>query len=161
MASNAFGEEKDNEKPWYHLVWLDKNMNNFGNQRKVKLLREIDSEMGTFINPEECIDYIERENHQKLTSHIIFIISGALSENIIPKIQDYTCIFAIFIFCANYDAYEHLKYQKLRGIHTDINELTDNIEMSITKFNETTDFSIFLDQHSTNPGKTIFRSIPS
>jgi hypothetical protein len=157
MATNALDERKGNRNLWYHLVWLDKNMKNVGNQRKVKLLGEIDPEIKTFISPEECIYYIEGENDRKSTSSIVFIISGALSEQIIPKIQDYTCVFAIFIFCGNPTAYEHLKYQKLRAIHTDMDELTDDIEMVITKFNETTDFSIFLGQTSTKPGKTISR----
>ena len=158
MATNTLHDAlaKDCEKLWYHLVWVDKNMKNFGTQIKVKLLREIDPEIETFECEQECIDSIRKRNDRKLNIHIIFITSGALSETVIPKIQCYPCIFAIFIFCAHRENYEHLQYPKLQAIHTDIEELMDNIEICITKFNETTDFSVFAGQHSTNSGRIIY-----
>ena len=155
MASNASAEKRGNRNLWYHLVWLDRNMGSFATRRKVSLLKEIDPDTATFASPEECIDYIDREERRNLTSSIVFLISGSLSQEMIPEIQDYRCVFAIFIFCQNYAAYEHLKYQKLRGIYTDADELIDSIEKCLTKFDETTDFSIFLDKTVPRPGKII------
>ena len=157
-SSNSSVKETDNQKRWYHLVWLDKNLNNFGTQIKINRFKEIDPDIETFVNENECIDCIRKENNRKLTSHIIFITSGAMSERIIPRIQDYTCVFAIFIFCAHSADYEHLKYQKLRAIHTDIYELMDDIEMYLARFNDTTDFSVFIGSHS---GRKMFGTIRS
>src|SRR5690348_8845923 len=107
MASNALQNsstnEKDDKKRWYHIIWLDKNINNSINRRKLQLLCETDPKTQPFICENECIDYVRKHESERNISHIILIISGALSEKVIPKIQDYTCIFAIFIFCANFD----------------------------------------------------------
>jgi tetratricopeptide (TPR) repeat protein len=162
MASNASQDssanENDDRKCWYNLIWLDENINNHGNKIRLRQISEIDPNIKTFISRKECIDYI-REQNDKTNSHIILIVSGALSERVIPKIQDYICIFAIFIFCTNYDKYKHLKYQKLRTICIDTDELINGIELCISKFNDTTDFSVFLSQLSTDSGKLLSRTI--
>jgi len=155
-ASQNLSENENNDrKCWYHIIWLDENMNNHGNKIRLKHIREIDPDIKTFISRKECIDYIRDQNDKKTNSHIILIISGALSERVIPKIEDYICIFAIFIFCTNDDNYKHLKYQKLRAIFTDTDELMNGIELCISKFNDTTDFSVFLSQLSTESGKLL------
>jgi hypothetical protein len=157
MASNASqissANEENTQKYWYNIIWLDKNMNTHSNKIRLKQLREIDPEIKSFICRNECIDYIRQENDKETISQIILIISGSLSEKVIPKIHDYTCIFAIFIFCANIDNYKNLEYQKLRAICTETDELMDSIEICIAKYNNTTDFSVFLSQHSVSSGK--------
>lgn len=145
-ASTVQNNIRDSEKLFFRLVWLDKNMKNHGNRVRIKLFKEIDADIETFDSEEDCIDSIQRRDKSKLNIHVIFIISGALSEIVIPQIQNYRCICAIFIFCTHAANYEHLKYQKLRAIHIDPYELMDDIEMSITKFNERTSFSLFSDQ---------------
>ena len=140
--------QADSNKLRFRLIWLDRNMSNFENQKRIKVFKEIDPDIETFAVQQSCIDSIRRKNDPKRDIHIILIISGALSEEIIPQIQDYRCICAIFIFCARSADYEHLKYPKLRAIHTDHYELMDEIEMCITKFSERMDFSIFLNQPS-------------
>jgi hypothetical protein len=162
MASNAseasFVNEEHDPKCWYHIIWLDKNMKNYSNQRKLKLLGEIDSGIKDFICSTECIDYLQEQNDRKTRPHVILIVSGTLSETVIPTVQDYTCIFAIFIFCTNSDNYIHLEYPKLRAICTDSNELMDSIEICIAKYNDTTDFSVFHSQLSINSGKLLIKT---
>lgn len=149
MASNASANLCDDQDRWYNLIWLDKNMDTRSNQLRLKQLREIDAEVKSFTARKECIDYIQEQNYRRTTSLIILIISGSFSEKVIPKIHDYACIFSIFIFCTNLEAYEHLQYQKLRSICTEADELLNGIELCISKYNTTTDFSIFHSQQST------------
>ncbi|CAF3676671.1 unnamed protein product [Rotaria sp. Silwood1] len=134
----------------YHIVWLDKNMNSFYNRRILKKFSEIDRAVDSFTNTEEFIAYIRQVDAKQTISYIICIVSGALSEKAIPAIEECQCILGIFIFCKNIDNYEHLKYNKLRAICTDADELTNCIEMLIARSNVTTDFSMMPDQSSTN-----------
>ena len=147
MATSAVRDNlRDSEKLTFRLIWLDRNMKSHGNRVRIKSFKEIDPDIEIFDSEDDCIDSIQRRNHSKRDIHIIFIISGVLSEAVIPRIQTYRCICAIFIFCTHAADYEHLKYPKLRAIHTDRYELMDDIEMCITKFNERTSFSVFFDQ---------------
>ncbi|CAF1132388.1 unnamed protein product [Rotaria sordida] len=159
MASNtiqkSFTDVEDDQAGYYHIVWLDEHVNNFYNQRKLKKFGEIDRTIKSFTNTEEFIAYIRQQDAKQTMVYIIFIVSGALSK-VIPTIEKYKCILAIFIFCTNIDDYEHLKYDKLRAICTDANELINCMELLIARNNRTIDFSIMPDQSSTNSN-----SIPS
>lgn len=149
MAASAMQQTRaDSDKLRFRLIWLDRNMSNFANQKRIKVFREIDPDIEAFAVQQDCIDFIRKQNDPKLDIHIILIISGSLSEETIPQIQDYRYVCAIFIFCTHTADYEHLNYPKLRAIHTDSYELMDDIEMCITKFSERMDFSVFLNQPS-------------
>ncbi|CAF4516980.1 unnamed protein product [Rotaria sp. Silwood2] len=154
MASNTSQKSsidiEDDQAGLYHIVWLDKNMNTFYNRRILKKLSDIDRTIDSFASTEEFISYLRQPDGKQTMSYIIFIVSGALSEEVIPAIERYSCIFAIFIFCKNIENYEHLKCDKLRAICTDAEELINYIEMLIVRNNATTDFSIMPDQSSTN-----------
>jgi tetratricopeptide (TPR) repeat protein len=155
MASNAAQQLQDNQSYRHHLIWLDENMNKFYNKQSLKQLREIDSEIKSFVCQEECIDYVRQQDDRNSTSYIIFIVSGSLSKNTIPRIEDYTCIHTIFIFCTNIDRYADIQSPKLRAILNDPNELMDSIQMCIARDNTVTSFSCFSDQHSSRGGKLL------
>jgi hypothetical protein len=144
---------KNNENNIHHLVWLDHNLENSSNIRKLNQLRELDDKIKTFIDEEKCVDYILKQDDKNTKSYIIFIISGALSEEIIPKIHDCTCILTIFIFCARLDHFENIKYPKLRAICTDSYELFDRIENCMNRDQVSIDFSLFNNQKATESGK--------
>jgi len=155
VAQKPFANDEHDQSYRHHIIWLDQHLDNFSSKLKLDRLREFDPHIKPFTCKDECIDYIRQKNGRTSISYIIFITSGSLSKKVIPEIEDCICILTIFIFCTNVDNYEHLKYKKLRGIYDDTYELMNNIEMCIEKDRNTTDFSLFDNQHSTHSGKLI------
>ena len=152
-SSNSSANENEDQKRWYHIIWVDEKINTHPNKVRLKRLREIDPKTKPFSCAEECVEYVKEYNNKSRTSTIMLIVSGSLSRKLIPTIQDYEWVFKIFIFCTNYDEYQHLQYQKLRLICTQTDELIDSIEMCISKYNDAPDFSLLPSQNVKTPGK--------
>lgn len=142
----------DSDTLRFRLVWLDTNLSNHTNRNRIKNFKEIDPDIEIFAVQQDCIDFIRKQNNSKVNIQIILIIAGSLSEETIPRLQDYQCICTIFIFCTHSANYEHLTFPKLQAIHTDFYGLMDEIEMCITKISERMDFSVFPSQ---TPGRMI------
>jgi hypothetical protein len=152
MAEKVSNNE-DTQPYVHHLVWLDKNIKNDVNQQKLNQLRELDDQIKCFSSNEQCIDYIQRQDDRNKKSYIIFIISGSLSNEIIPEIHDCLCIFAIFIFCTKSEQVQHLALPKIRAICTDTGELIARIRSCMNRDKISIDFSLFNNQNVTDSGK--------
>ncbi|CAF1001474.1 unnamed protein product [Adineta steineri] len=156
VIQNSSTNNQDNQTCYYHIIWLDKYLKNFSNTLKLKQLSQFDSKIKSFICENECIEYIREQN---TNTHIIFIISGSLSEQIIPKIQDYNCILTILIFCTDIDRYNHLKFKKLQAICDDTYDLMDSIEIYMTKNNDREiHFSLLNQQESADSESTLIKT---
>ncbi|CAF1162330.1 unnamed protein product [Adineta steineri] len=151
--------ENDENNGYYrlHIVWLDKNLDTRNNQETLEALNYFDGDMKTFKSKDKCINYIEQQNDRNTNSYIIFIISGSLSEQIIPKIQDYNCILTIFIFCGSIENYKHLNYKRLEAICDDSKDLNDKVARFI-KANDETHISLFPNQDSTHSDAITLKS---
>ena len=143
---------EDHQSHAHHLVWLDENIHNFSNQQKLKQLRELDDKIQIFTDKNECITYIKNYDMKKTKSDIIFIISGSFSKETIPQIHNCPCINGIFIFCLDIKRHQQLKFLKLRGICTDIQDLIDDIQTSAKRESGPIDFSLFATQNNTKTG---------
>ncbi|CAF3704413.1 unnamed protein product, partial [Adineta steineri] len=159
VIQNSSTNNQDNQTCYYHIIWLDKYIKNFSNTRKLKELSQFDSKIKPFTCENECIEYIREQNNQNTNSYIIFIISGSLSEQIIPKIQGYNCIVTILIFCTNIDRYKDLKFKKLQAICDDTYDLMDSIEIYMTKNNDREiHFSLLNQQESADSESTLIKT---
>ena len=160
-ASQLLIHPEDNQSYRHHILWLDRHVNNPSNQRKLKQLSEIDSGIKAFVSREECINYIREKDDRNDKSYIIFIVSGSLSEEVIPKIQNYTCVLTIFIFCTHVEKYANLEFPKLRAVCIETDDLMNKIEMCIAKDKDTTSFNFLANQHSSLTGELLFISFYS
>jgi hypothetical protein len=153
MAEKALNQLENTQSYVHHLVWLDNDIENLTEKSKVNQLRELDDKIKYFTDEEQCVDYIRKQDDKNTKSYIIFITSGAFSEEIIPQIHKCICIVAIFIFCTNPKHFQHVKSPKLRAICTDIHELYDRIGNCMNRDQVSIDFSLFNNQKVTESGK--------
>jgi hypothetical protein len=81
----------------YHLVWLHENIDEDHNdcRNSIAKLRQVLNTVDTFIDVDECIDFINGIREEKT----FMISSGALGQTIVPVIHDKSQVSTIYIFC--------------------------------------------------------------
>jgi hypothetical protein len=89
----------------FQLVWLDGSIDevNSGDCRNsIAKLRQVVNTVNTFIDVDECIDFINGIKEEKT----FLISSGALSQTTVPIVHDKPQVNAIYIFCGNKTRHE-------------------------------------------------------
>jgi ABC-type uncharacterized transport system ATPase subunit len=105
----------------FHLVWLDRSIDEVNNddcRNSITKLRQVVNTVNTFINVDECIDFINNIKEEKT----FLISSGALGKTTVPVVHDKPQVSTIFIFCGNKDRHEKwaIEWPKVQGVYTDI-----------------------------------------
>jgi len=87
-----------------------------------------------FDDPDDCIAFINSISNEK----VILIVSDALGDPVVSRIQDLQLLFAIYVLCQTEEQTESwsTNQPKIRGINTDINEILDQIKHDIEKDEE-------------------------
>lgn len=116
--------------PSFHLVWLDKNIDEQKQdfQNLISELRKVVNTIHTFTDVNECVEFINR-----IEDETAFIIcSGALTETVVPLVQDKQQVGDIYIFCGNKQRYETLakNWPKVKGVYTDIKPICQALRQS-------------------------------
>ncbi|UJR13621.1 hypothetical protein I4U23_000634 [Adineta vaga] len=116
------------------LVWLDEKIDEKGNHFWRDAIAEFRREINniyTFKEADQCVLFLSKHNDEK----ICLIVSGSLSQKVIPTIYNLSQVYSILIFCDNKKQYKHWakNWTKIFGIFThsaDIAEvLKDMVEM--------------------------------
>src|SRR5271155_2540228 len=103
----------------FHLVWLDGNINETNDdcRNSITKLRQVVNTVNTFVNVDECIDFITDINEK-----CFVVISGEFNPSIISIIQDIVQVSCIYIFCKNNVPHEKWakEWPKVADVYTDI-----------------------------------------
>lgn len=123
------------------LIWLDGNIDIASQSFKyaITTLQRVISNIGTFTDSDEFINFIKKIEHEK----IFVIISGTFGEETVPKVHDMYQINSIFIFCANKEYHEKWtkNWSKIHGVFTEFSRLYESIQQ-VEKQNEHNSISI-------------------
>ena len=92
--------------PSLQLAWLDANIYSQENQNLLKQIREISPDAMVFIDKDECLRSLGRGVAN--TRRFIFIVSGKLSEGLVPDMQEQQNIVSIYVYCGWRKRYEEL-----------------------------------------------------
>ena len=138
----------------YSLVWLDRHIDDDYNRKTLKRLRKIDPDTKSFANERHLTEYIDEQEKICKKSSIILIVSGEFSEKVLSTMHDCACIAIFFIHCYNVQRVEHLKFLKLRKIHTEPADLIEDILHCIEVLKTTVSFSLFNEQSPPSAGKS-------
>lgn len=149
MASNSTNESEKQLKRFV-LIWLDSKNDGSTNKNKFKRFKELDVEFIAVTTSEKCEKTIVEQKKLSPLPSIIIVISGALSQENIPKFQDEICVIAFLIYCFTIEYYQDVKYLKLRRVSDDILDITNEINILINRTDDTNDFSTFLNRGSTD-----------
>jgi hypothetical protein len=112
------------------LIWLDKNINdnNKDCQNTISQLRRVVNTINKFTDSEECIEFINNINDEK----ICMIISGSLGEDIVPRVHYMSQVDSVFIFCRNKERHEQWikDWSKIKGVFTKISMICEALEQA-------------------------------
>lgn len=102
----------------YLLVYLDSSS---PDDSVAQQLRGLINYLKTFDDPDDCVAFINTIVNEK----VIFIVTDALGDPVVSRIQDLQQIFAIYVLCQTEEQAENwsTNQPKIRGIYTDINEI--------------------------------------
>lgn len=78
---------------------------------------------------DDCIAFINNISNEK----IIIIVSDTLGDSIVSRIFNHQQLFAVYIFCETKEQIDNWSRNesKIRGIHTDINQIIEQIKFDI------------------------------
>jgi tetratricopeptide (TPR) repeat protein len=112
------------------LIWLDSNIddNNEDCRNTVVQLRRVVNDINTFGDGEQCIQFINTINDNK----VCMIISGSLGEHIVPRVHSMSQVDSIFIFCGNKKRHEQWtkQWSKVKGVFTEITPICEALKQA-------------------------------
>jgi hypothetical protein len=87
-----------------------------------------------FDDVDDCIAFINSISNEK----VIFIVTDALGDPVVSRIQDLQQLFTIYILCQTEDQADSwsTNQPKIRGIYTDIDDIIEQIKHDIEKDEE-------------------------
>ncbi|CAF1630017.1 unnamed protein product, partial [Adineta ricciae] len=92
-------------------------------------LRGLINYLKAFDDPDDCVAFINTITNEK----VIFIVTDALGDPVVSRIQDLQQIFAIYVLCQTEEQADNwsTNQPKIRGIYTDINEILVKVKHDI------------------------------
>lgn len=123
MTDKFLSTEKENLED-LTVIWLDEHSQDRHTKAR---LRCIINFLKIFTELNLCLDYINSIHNE----HIFLIVSGRLSSQLIPLVQDRSQIVHIYIFCQDSDRYSSLQ---VRGIFIDQELLYNQLSKDANQF---------------------------
>ncbi|CAF1340195.1 unnamed protein product [Adineta steineri] len=112
------------------LIWLDNNINenNADCSNTIKKLKRVVNNMNTFTDGEECVEFIQTINNNK----VCMIVSGSHGKHIVRHVHDLSQVDAIFIFCNNQEWHKQWakEWPKIKGVFTDITSICEALKQT-------------------------------
>jgi tetratricopeptide (TPR) repeat protein len=115
----------------FHLVWLDGSIdedNNDDCRNTIIKLRQVVNTVNTFIDVDECIDFINDIKEEKT----FMIISGTFGQTTVPVVHDKLQVSTIYIFCGNKAHHEKWtkEWSKVAGVYTNITPICEALKQA-------------------------------
>jgi tetratricopeptide (TPR) repeat protein len=147
-----------------HLIWLDSNINDNSPDSRdtithLQQLRYIVNTINIFTDGEECIQFIESIGNEKAC----LIISGSLSQYIVPRVHGMSQVDSIFIFCFNKGHYKQWakKWPKIKGVFTRISSICEILKQKTQECEQNPVSISFMATDSDNAKKDLNQLDPS
>ena len=120
----------------FHLLWLDPSIDEVNNddcRNVIAKFCQIVTTVNTFIDVDECIDFITEFNEEKA----FVVISDQFSGDIISMIQDISQVDSIFLLCRQHigDDKRANKWPKV-GVYTDIITICEALKQASSDYEQ-------------------------
>ncbi|CAF1478030.1 unnamed protein product [Adineta steineri] len=128
----------------YSLLWLDECMDETSKDYENILtqIRTIADNVNVFKRPDECIDFLS--DAQDIKSFLI--VENSMAQQIMPLINDIPQLDSVYVFSNIKFLHDELKrkWQKIKSVHTNIDDLCKALQLGIKKYNQETTAMSFI-----------------
>ncbi|CAF1388399.1 unnamed protein product [Adineta steineri] len=118
------------------LIWLNNNINenNADCNNTIKQLKRVTNNINTFTDGEECIEFIQTINNNK----VYMIVSESLGKYIVRHVHDMSQVDTIFIFCNNQECHQQwaTEWPKIKGVFTDIISICEALKQTTHQYEQ-------------------------
>ncbi|CAF0927592.1 unnamed protein product [Didymodactylos carnosus] len=123
------------------LLDIHLNLASSATQRSLSHLHHIFIDVETFVDADECVDFItDLDDNDGCT----MVVSGSLGEYIVPLIHLLPHIKAIYMLDSSEEQWKNEDYRKIRGVYSDIQSLCNRLcSPSHHRWQEPLSFSTF------------------
>ena len=143
------------------LIWLDSNIdkNNSDCQNTITHLRRVANAVNVFTDDDECIQFLQDMGNEKAC----MIISGALGQDMMPRVHDLYQIDSIFIYCGNKTYHEGWtkKWPKIKGVYTELKSICEALKEAVQQCAQNAASITIMDASDTLPKKSLDQLEPS
>ncbi|UJR17955.1 hypothetical protein I4U23_004854 [Adineta vaga] len=110
------------------IVWLDSSIhtNNPDCQNTITQLQQVVTDVHTFTDNDQCIEFILNT----IDTKVCLIVSGSIGQDIVSCIHDISQIDSIFIFCGNKNQHEQWvkPWFKIKDVSIDITHICQELQ---------------------------------
>ena len=142
--ANVVPADKDNSSQFqqfriigsYIIIWLDPHIDIFEDDTANRIieLRHVVHSLKTFIDPDECIDFITNIKYEK----VFMILSDDFDQQFILLIENISQIHSIYIY-SHHDRMNDKQWinerKKIKGIFTKIESICDTLQQHVYRSN--------------------------
>ena len=118
------------------LIWLDANIDegNAGCRNTITQLRRIVPDVNKYTDADRCIEFLLSIENEKAC----MIISGSLSEYMVPLVHEISQLDSVFILCNNTKFHEQWtkEWPKIKGVFTEIVPICEALKMAARRCEE-------------------------
>ena len=143
------------------LIWLDSDINENSSecQNTIAHLRGAVNALNSFTDDGECIQFLK----DMATEKVCMIISGALGQQVMPRVHDLSQVDSIFIFCSNKTYHQGWakSWPKIKGVYTDIKSICDALKQVAQQCEQNAVSISIMDATDTLPNKSLNQLDPS
>ncbi|UJR14626.1 hypothetical protein I4U23_001620 [Adineta vaga] len=110
----------------FSVTWLDPSVNGEDNAETLARLHANIKFIKVFERSDECEKYLQNMSPYDRTT---LIVSGSLGKNLVPKIELYSQISSIYVFCVYRELYElwAKEHPKIKKVLTEYDDLVDEV----------------------------------
>ncbi|CAF4176604.1 unnamed protein product, partial [Adineta steineri] len=120
----------------YLLVWVDASIDeaNKDCQDTLAQLRAAVNDVTMCTQPDECMQFLDKVKDKKA----FIIISGSLSQHLVPEIHAMYSLDAIYIFGENISYHQQWTkdWNKIKGVHNNIKDICDALKGRVKQVNQ-------------------------
>jgi tetratricopeptide (TPR) repeat protein len=137
-SKDAFTSKQTNVKMAQNdlLIWVDQRIdeNNTDCRDYITQFQCAVNTIKTFTDAERCIEFLEDTDNEKVS----MIISGALGQQIVPRVHNMSQVDSIFIFCGNKKHHEQWAkdWSKIKGVYTEITPICDVLKKTTQQYEQ-------------------------